>query len=169
MGLRSRKAGAADGREDAEKQLFERSDAPLQRIHSQTEAFNLLWRDFLFKMTIFLVGLSFYAASEHKGETKHLAFDMVSALFYACSAAWLRNHETTFHNFTADPYFRASALFLMSQVFVFLEELIRRNDYDKELVPTTAFYMILILLVLRYMRGNTTKMKKFREEVTQQD
>mmetsp|Transcript_13808 Transcript_13808/g.26811 ORF Transcript_13808/g.26811 Transcript_13808/m.26811 type:complete len:196 (-) Transcript_13808:328-915(-) len=168
MGLRSRKAGGRErqeARSDFEQQFIERADRPLQTLHVQTEAFNLMWRTFLFRLTCALVFFAAYAALAHKDNLDFAAFDALSAVFYGLSAAWLNKQESSFDNFTSDNFFRMSLIPLATQIGFFAFALAEQGRINSELIPMTLFYLMVVIIALRYMRGNATLIKESREDL----
>ncbi|GBG32664.1 Hypothetical Protein FCC1311_088892 [Hondaea fermentalgiana] len=167
MGLRSRKPGGqerAAARSDAEQQFVERADRPLQTLHVQTEAFNMMWRDFLFKLSCSLVLFAAYAAYTHKDNMDLAIFDGMGALYYAVSAAWLHGQESSFENYMSNPLFRLSMVPLLSQVGFFVFALVE-GKADAEFVPVSLFYLVVVIFALRYMRGNAKRIRDSREEL----
>ncbi len=172
MGLRSRKQGEA-GEEararkfDREGQMLANADAPLHRMQNNTEAFNILWRDFLLKITMALVAYSLLAAYQHSADTDHSATDLLSACYYVCSSVWLRGVKDSNYNilnFFGNRMFCTSlALFISQLVFLAYHHNERNGDLHHEFFPTTMVHLPMVLAMLAYMRNNVSEIKENRE------
>jgi len=163
MTLRSRKPGEREKRQDAESQFLRNADEPLRQLHVQTEAFNLLWRDFTFKLSCVLVLHSLYALYSHLDNVDHMGFDTISGLFYICSAIWLRNSTNSAENFTLDRFFRISIGLTASQVAFFFYILLEKGEHmEKEFIPLTAFFTLITAFNMKYMSSTVNTIKTSR-------
>mmetsp|Transcript_5768 Transcript_5768/g.14774 ORF Transcript_5768/g.14774 Transcript_5768/m.14774 type:complete len:176 (+) Transcript_5768:90-617(+) len=170
MGLRSRKPGGAARkaeREDFEQQAMARADAPLQQIHMQTEAFNLLWRGFLFKVACALIALALYAAWVHRDKAEHVLVDVVSMAFYAAAAAWLRSLENSEAKYFSNRLFRLAFGLMVSQVGVvaFHTYELGHISMEKEFFPSSVIYMFVAVGSLEMMRRNARTIASSRKEL----
>mmetsp|Transcript_19764 Transcript_19764/g.32472 ORF Transcript_19764/g.32472 Transcript_19764/m.32472 type:complete len:174 (-) Transcript_19764:187-708(-) len=173
MGLRSRKAGA-DGDDargmDMETQTRVRMDKPLEKLHIETEAFNMMWRDFLFKLTCVLVLYSSYALYAHIHLGEVVGFDLLSIGFYVLSVLWIKGLEgPTGKSFTHDRYFRMSMALMLSQVVYFAYEFSQKGkDIQMEFIPQTAIYTVIVLVALQFMTTNAKRIENTRIELHKQ-
>jgi hypothetical protein len=172
MGLRSRKPGAKAG--DVEGELLLRAAAPLRAIHVQTEAFNLLWRDFLVKLSVVLAALCVYAAWAHLVQgTDQLAFDALSMLYFCCSAHYIKSMEDTRSLYKLQRSYQAAAALVATQCIFFAVHLAYELQHGvsmsglhvKEFFPVSLVMHVMVALSLAYMKRSANQVQEARKTV----
>jgi hypothetical protein len=172
MGLRSRKAGAKAS--DVEGEMLLRAAAPLRTIHVQTEAFNLLWRDFLAKLSVVLAALCIYAAWAHLVQgTDQLAFDVLSLLYFSCSAHYLKSMEDTRSLYKLQRSYQAAAALVATQCIFFAVHVAYELQHGvsmsglhvKEFFPVSLVMHVMVALSLAYMKRSANQVQEARKTV----
>ena len=174
MGLRSRKEGGAGEaarvrKADAEGQMLGRADEQLRHAQVHTEAFNVLWRDFIVKMSVALVFYSIYAAYAHQDNQDHLAVDVLSVLYYVASLFWIQGIDDSYYSFVGflkkKPFIACFVTVISQSVFYYYHHLEKDGKLHPEFFPTPLVHFPLIVASLVYMRSSATTIKRSRDEL----
>ena len=176
MVLRSRKPGRSNevtkfSQIDSEAQgsslrSEEDKNSEYHKILIRTEAFNLLWRDFIFKITFSLIFYSIYSGYVYKANSYHLVYDMSSAVSYAITSTWIKNIIDSQKVFELTKNFKLILVTISFQTVYYIWYYIKQKDITQRVFfPGTAFYLLFVLALLFYMKRNIQNIQSAREKI----